>query len=119
MSLRLLIDEDCQDKVLVRLLREAQHDVITANEANLTGQPDLIVFGYAIRENRVILTFNCQDFEVLHQTHPNHSGIFVVYQEANPFKKMSFKAIVRAIFNLETANIFLADQFISLNHWNY
>jgi hypothetical protein len=32
---------------------------------------------------------------------------------------MSFKAIVRAIANLEAAKVPLANQFISLNHWNY
>jgi hypothetical protein len=32
---------------------------------------------------------------------------------------MSFKAIVNAIANLETANVPLANQFISLNQWNY
>jgi hypothetical protein len=32
---------------------------------------------------------------------------------------MGFKAIVKAIANLETANVPLANQFISLNHWNY
>ena len=68
MSLKLLIDEDAQDKVLV----------------------------------------NSQ-----------HPGILAVYQEANPSKKMSFQAIVRAIVNLEAAKVPLANQFISLNHWNY
>jgi predicted nuclease of predicted toxin-antitoxin system len=119
LSLRLLIDEDAQDKVLVKILREAGHDLITVNEARLMGQPDQVVFNYALNNNRIILTFNCPDFEKLHQQTLTHSGIFVVYQEANPNKKMSFKNIARAIANLEAANIPLANQFISLNHWNY
>lgn len=119
MSLKLLIDEDSQDKVLVRLLREAKHDVVTANESGLMGKADLIVFGYAKDTNRIILTLNCRDFEAIHQSNPVHPGIFAVYQEANPSKKMSFKDIVRAIANLETVEISLANQFIPLNHWNY
>ncbi len=119
MSLRLLIDEDSQDKVLVRLLREAGHDVVTVNEAGLMGQPDTTVFRYAIDKNRIVLTLNCRDFKALHKTNPNHPGIFAVYQEADPLKKMSFKIIVKAISNLEVAKIPLANQFISLNHWNY
>jgi predicted nuclease of predicted toxin-antitoxin system len=97
LSLRLLIDEDSQDKVLVRLLREAGHDVVTVNEAGLMSQPDSTVFSYAIDKNRIVLTLNCRDFKALHQANPNHPGIFVVYQEADPLKKMSFKIIVLAI----------------------
>ena len=119
MSLRLLIDEDSQDKVLVRLLREAEHDVVTVNEAGLMGQPDSTVFRYGIDKNRIVLTLNCRDFKALHEADPNHPGILAVYQEANPFKKMGFKIIVKAISNIEAANIPLQNQFISLNHWNY
>jgi predicted nuclease of predicted toxin-antitoxin system len=47
LSLKLLIDEDAQDKVLVKLLRLAGHEVITVNEAGLMSQPDFIVLDYA------------------------------------------------------------------------
>ncbi len=83
------------------------------------GQPDSTVFRYAIDKNRLVLTLNCRDFQALHQTNPNHPGIFAVYQEAAPLKKMSFKIIVKAIANLEAAKIPLTNQFIALNHWNY
>jgi hypothetical protein len=42
-----------------------------------------------------------------------------VYQGANTLKNMKLREIVKAIANLEAANIPLANQFISLNHWNY
>ena len=119
MSLQLLIDEDSQEKRLVKLLREAGHYVITANEAGLMSQPDRVVFSYAIENNFILLTLNCRDFEALHEALSNHPGILAVYQDANPFKKMSFKAIVKAIANLEASGVPLANQFISLNHWNY
>ena len=119
MTQRLLIDEDSQDKILVKLLREAGHDVITVNEAGLMGEPDPLILQYAAQANRILLTLNCRDFRILHQANPKHSGIFAIYQEANPAKKISFKQIVKAIINLEAANISLANQFISLNHWNY
>jgi hypothetical protein len=48
-----------------------------------------------------------------------HSGILAVYRNANPLKNMGFKAIVNAIANIETANVPLINQFISLNQWNY
>ncbi len=89
MSLKLLIDEDSQALPLVKTLRKANHDVVTVNEANLMGQPDNIVLEYASENNRIVLTRNCRDFEALHEANPNHPGIFAVYQEANPLKKMS------------------------------
>ena len=119
MSLKLLIDEDAQDKVLVKSLQQAGHEVITANEAGLMSQPDSVVLDYARNTDRVLLTLNCRDFQALHAVNYHHPGILAVYQEANPSKKMSFKAIVRAIANLEAANIPLFNQFISLNHWGY
>jgi predicted nuclease of predicted toxin-antitoxin system len=119
LSLKLLIDEDSQALPLVKTLRKANHDVVTVNEANLMGQPDNIVLEYATQNNRIVLTRNCRDFEDLHEANLNHPGIFVIYQEANPLKKMSRKDIIKAIANLEAAQIPLQNQFISLNHWNY
>ncbi len=119
MSLRLLIDEDSQAKLLVKMLREASHEVLTVNEAGLTGEIDSLVLNYARQDNQVLLTHNCDDFEQLHEANPNHPGILAVYKNDDSSKDMSFKAIVRAIANLEAAMIPLTNQFIALNHWNY
>jgi predicted nuclease of predicted toxin-antitoxin system len=119
LSLRLLIDEDTQDRLLVKFLRYAGHNVLTANQAGLSGQSDEQVLSYAIAHQRILLTLNCQDFEELHASIPEHSGIFAIYRDANRSKNMSFKAIVRVIANLEAAKVPLANQFISLNQWNY
>ena len=101
------------------LRRRGCQDVLTINKIGLTGCTDDVVLDYAIQENRILLTHNCDDFEELHQANPSHSGILAVYRNANRFKNMDFKAIINAIANLETANVPLANQFISLNHWNY
>jgi predicted nuclease of predicted toxin-antitoxin system len=119
LSLRLLIDEDSQAKLLINLLRKAGHDVFTVNEAKLTSEPDDVVFNYAIKEKYILLTHNCDDFKALHMANPYHSGILAVYRSANSSKNMDRKDILRAIANLETANFPLANQFISLNHWSY
>jgi predicted nuclease of predicted toxin-antitoxin system len=113
------MDEDSQDKILVRLLRRAGHDVITVNEVGLTGQQDPVVLDYARQTLRLLFTFNCDDFQVLHEANPNHPGILVVYHNDDFSKDMGFKAIIRAIANLEAANIPLINQFMTLNHWNY
>ncbi|NJL52026.1 MAG: DUF5615 family PIN-like protein [Hydrococcus sp. SU_1_0] len=119
MSLRLLIDEDSQAKLLVNLLRKAGHDVVTINELELSGSDDTVVLDCARKQERVLLTQNCQDFETLHQLNSIHPGILAIYQDNYSSKNMLLKDIVKAIANLEAANIPLINQFISLNHWNY
>lgn len=119
MSLRLLIDEDSQDKILVKMLRKANHDVLTVNEAKISGKTDSFVLTYAKEENRILFTFNCDDFEALHLDDPIHPGILVVYHESQFSKNMSYQDIIRAINNLESSQIPLINQFISLNYWRY
>ncbi len=119
MSPRLLLDEDSQAKYLVNLLRAAEHDVTTANEAQIVGFPDREVLAYAIQTHRVLLTRNCDDFQELHQHQTIHHGIFAIYQDPEAAKQMSYPDIVRAIGNLEAAGLELAGQFVALNSWNY
>ena len=119
MSLPLLIDEDSLCKVLVKMHTVAGHDVITVNEVGLSGQPDSVVLNYARQNNRILLTRNCRDFEALHQENPHHPGVLAIYENRDYSKNLSRREIVKAIVNLETANILLANQFISLNQWNY
>jgi predicted nuclease of predicted toxin-antitoxin system len=115
----LLIDEDTQNRLLVHLLRTSGHDVLTVNEVALMGEPDSVVLDFARENNRILLTRNCKDFQALHQANPNHFGILGIYHDRNFSKDMSVKSIVRAISNLEVAKVPLANQFISLNQWNY
>jgi predicted nuclease of predicted toxin-antitoxin system len=119
LSLKLLIDEDTQAKILVSMLRNAGHDVKTVNEVGLSGKIDELVLEYAIVKNRILLTHNCDDFETLHELNSEHPGILAIYNNDNQTKDMSNKAIVRAIANLEAVNFSLANQFIPLNQWNY
>lgn len=119
MSLALLIDEDTLAKVLVKMLREAGHDVLTVNAVGLSGEPDSVILDYARKNQRIVVTRNCQDFEDLHLENSEHSGIFTIYENKDHSKDLSRQEIVKAIANLEAASIPLANQFIALNHWNY
>ena len=137
MSLRLLLDEDSQAQLLVKLLTLAGHDVLTINQASLTGSSDEVVLECTRKERRILLTHNCDDFEELHLANPIHPGILAIYRDDNLLKNMSFKAIVKAIANLEAAQFSLAGhsvtgllcfgrrfrntpgQFVNLNQWNY
>jgi len=119
LSQKILIDEDYQDKRLVKFLKNAGHNIITVNDVGLSGSDDAIVLDYARRQGYLVLTRNCKDFEELHQANANHPGILGVYQDNDPLKNMSFQNVVRAIANLEAAGVPLTNQFISLNQWNY
>jgi len=119
LSLRLLVDADTQADDLVRLLREAGNDILTANEAGLRTATDQIIFEHAHRESRQLLTRNVNDFRLLHGANPHHSGILAICEDQDRRKNMSYSQIVKAIANVESSGIELASQFIVLNAWNY
>lgn len=119
MSIKLLLDEDSQAKYLINLLRSANRDLITVAEAGLGSCSDATVLDYARQQKRVLLTRNCDDFEMLNRLNPVHSGIIAVYQNPDSSKNMSYQSIVNAIANLETAGYVLENQFVILNQWNY
>jgi predicted nuclease of predicted toxin-antitoxin system len=119
LSLRLLVDEDTQAKWLVNLLRSAGHDVVTVPEANLAAELDPRVLEYAQREDRILLTRNCEDFRALHHAQAQHAGIVAIYQDRDPDKNMSYAAIVRALANLEASGLELTGQFVVLNAWSF
>ena len=119
MSLRLLVDEDTQEKRLVDLLRKAGHDVLTINELKLQDSDDTVVFDCAKKQTRVVLTKNCRDYQTLNQLNSSHPGILGIYQYNYPPKDMGAKDIVKAISNLEALGISLANQFITLNQFKY
>jgi predicted nuclease of predicted toxin-antitoxin system len=115
----MLLDEDSQAKYLVNLLQATGHDVVTANAVDLMNRPDSVVLDFARRNERVLLTRNCNDFQELHQANPLHSGILAVYQGSDASKNMNYQEIVKAIVNLEATEYALKNQFVVLNQWNY
>jgi predicted nuclease of predicted toxin-antitoxin system len=101
------------------MLRNEAHDVLTVNEAGLSGYSDSVVLDYARQNDRVLLTQNCRDFKALHESDSSHPGILAIYNDGDYSKNMSRKDIVRAIANLEAAGISPINQFIALNQWHY
>ncbi|MGL5836131.1 MAG: DUF5615 family PIN-like protein [Waterburya sp.] len=83
------------------MLKIAGHDVVTINELELSGSDDTIVLDCARKQERVLLTQNCRDFEALHQLNSSHPGILAIYQDNYSSKDMSFKDI--AILSLCTS----------------
>ena len=101
------------------MLRADGHDVLTVSEAKLIAKPDITVLSFAHSQQRILLTRNCDDFLILHEANPNHSGILAIYQDADRTKAMNYTAIVRAIANLESTGLLLSGQFIVLNQYNW
>jgi Domain of unknown function (DUF5615) len=120
--MRLYIDDDSIDAGLIRLLRRGGHDVLIPADAGLAGSSDQVHLGHAIRDRRAVLTRNYKDFAALHDlvvfaANGHHAGILVVRYDNNPRNNMSSGDIVRALRNLETAGVTIADSYHELNHW--
>jgi len=47
----------------VILLKRAGHDVVTVNDIDFMGRIDPLVLDFARKDNRVLLTQNCDDYE--------------------------------------------------------
>ena len=115
--MRLLLDEDSQGKVFVRLLREAGHDVETVTAAGLSGNNDAAVLAFAKESGRVLITRNVRDFLTLHAANPEHHGVLLEHQDAEPSKNMSYGKIVGAIAKIEASAWDLRGEVVSLNGW--
>ena len=119
--MRLYLDDDSIFPILVRLLRQAGHDVLLPADLGTTGAADPVHFRHAIRAQRVLLSHNYQDFEFLHdlvlEAKGHHPGLFIVRQDNDPHRDLKPPHVVRAIRNLTAAAVPIADEYIILNHW--
>ena len=119
--MRVYLDDDIAAALLTQLLRQAGHDVQRPADVGTVGEDDSRHLTHAVREGRVLLSRNHDDFENLHDlvvaAGGHHPGILIVRKDNNPRRDLSFAGIVRAIANLSAAGVPVADQFIVLNHW--
>jgi predicted nuclease of predicted toxin-antitoxin system len=119
--MRLYLDDDMVRPLLARLLRTAGHDVILPAEVGLSGDEDPVHFTYAIQQDRILLSRNYHDFELLHnlvvQARGHHPGVLIVRRDDNPKRNMSPADIVRALRNLEASGLPLLDHYYELNPW--
>jgi predicted nuclease of predicted toxin-antitoxin system len=117
--MRLYLDDDMASGLLVKLLQQAGHDVQIPGDVTMSGADDPVHLTRAIRERRVILSANHDDFEDLHdlKAEGHHPGILVVRKENNPRRDLTPRGIVNAIRKLESASIESRDTFQVLNQW--
>jgi hypothetical protein len=119
--MKLYLDDDSADALLVRLLETERHDVQVPTQAGLSGDHDVAHFMHAIVTDRVLLTHNHDDFKRLPElvllVAGHHPGIFVVRKDNDPTRDLRPRGIVRAVRNLSGSGVPLPDQLHILNHW--
>jgi len=118
--MKIYLDDDSVANVLVRLLLQAGHDVMTPAEAGLVQADDAVHLTRAILEDRALLSRNHDHFWNLHllirQAQGHHSGILIIRSD-NDARDMRAFEIVKAIGRLQAAGIPMADDITILNHW--
>lgn len=119
--MRLYLDDDSLDALMVRLLASATYEVQRPADAKLSGKEDPCHLIHAIRAGRTLLTHNHDDYKLLHElilvSGGHHPGIVVVRRDNDPTRDMQPKAIVRALGKLLASGIPIADELHILNHW--
>lgn len=119
--MRLYLDDDCLNRVLIRMLRQAGHDVLLPADVGLSGALDASHLRRGIREQRSTLTRNYRDFEALHalilESRGHHFGVFVIRSDSTKRHDMKPHDVVRALANITSAGFVAADQYVVLNHW--
>ena len=64
--MKLYLDDDSIDAVLIALLRRAGHDARIPADAGIGGADDPVHLTHAVLQDRVLLSHNYRDFEQLH-----------------------------------------------------
>jgi hypothetical protein len=119
--MKLYLDDDSTDALLIRLLLADGHDVQFPAQVGLAGEYDVTHFMHAIRTGRILLTYNHDDFKRLHElvllVAGHHPGILVVRRDNDPRRDLRPRGIVRAIANLSASGVSIPDQLHIVNHW--
>jgi predicted nuclease of predicted toxin-antitoxin system len=119
--MKLYLDDDTAADVLVQLLRRAGHDVRLPADLAARGEEDPVHFRHAIREGRILVSKNYNDFKLLHdliiEAGGHHPGLTVIRQDNDATRDLTPRGILRAITNLENSRLDLQDEYQILNHW--
>ena len=90
-------------------------------DIGLAGDSDPIHLSHAIREKRVLVTHNCDDFTELHllitESGGSHPGIFLVRMDNDRRRDMAPHHIALAIQKVLHSGLAIANQLVTLNQW--
>jgi hypothetical protein len=119
--MRLYLDDDSVDGLLIRLLLKAGHDVAVPADFSLSGSHDALHFKQSIRESRTLLSGNRRDFPFLHElireSQGRHCGVLIVRKDNDPKRDLKPAGFVRAFANLLASKIPIENELHVLNHW--
>jgi hypothetical protein len=121
MPLSIYLDDSLDADLLIVLLRNAGHTVISPRDVGTSRADDDVHLEFAAQNGYPLLTANINDFENLHADFQSqgrsHSGIFLVHYDGDVTKDMTFRDIVRAIGNLLASGVPIPNEVHALNHW--
>jgi len=121
--MKLYVDDDTADRLLITLLRKASHSVVVPVDVGLRGAADARHFIHATQHGFVLLSRNHDDFldlhEVVQAAHGTHPGVLLIRSDNDPTRDMTLRGIVVAIGKLESSDVPLQNQCYVLNHWRY
>jgi predicted nuclease of predicted toxin-antitoxin system len=84
--MRLYLDDDSVRSVLIRRLAAEGHDVLIPSDAGIAGEEDATHLMCSIRTDRILVTHNHDDFELLHNlvvlAGGHHPGILVIRRDS-------------------------------------
>ncbi len=119
--MRIYLDDDHIDPLLVKLLRRDGHDVVTPADFGLAGAADPVHLTAAVREGRALLTGNHADFRYLHTllatAGGHHPGILVVRKDNDKSRDLTPSGIARAVADIEASGVELRDDLVIVNQW--
>lgn len=119
--MRVYLDDDLNSNLLIGLLRQGGHEVLSPRTAGTRGIHDDEHLAFATSHNAVLLTANALDFVQVHNERMTrqleHPGILIVYRENNPSRDMNYYQIAKAVTRIEQSGISLASAFHNLNFW--
>jgi predicted nuclease of predicted toxin-antitoxin system len=119
--MRLLLDENVNDRRLASRLRARGHDPVLSGDFGLLSAADARVLIWAIGQTLPVLTRDSRDFRDLHElimvAGGHHPGLLLVYFDVDPRHNMSDRAIAGAISKLEASGVPIPDHIHVLNQW--
>jgi hypothetical protein len=90
-AVKFYLDEHVSHAIL-KALRRNGFDVVTAHDASLSGQPDVLHLEFAARKNRVLISQD-DDFLRLHSSGMQHAGI-LYFPQHTPVRIMIEHALL-------------------------
>jgi predicted nuclease of predicted toxin-antitoxin system len=102
---RLLLDEDCGSRHLLKALRSVGHDAsrVVDIPALGSGTSDLAIYEFGVADDRVLMTKNAADFLAISGLPgaAGHAGILAIYYNDDG-TSLPIETVVRAVSNIES-----------------